>query len=75
MKKYSMLFLASPLDLDITLCKYSKGQLNSELIFEVIVSPKIPTKNYQDFCHGSLLEGRVEFLVIFGWHFEKTMTS
>ena len=28
----------------------SKGQLNSELIYEVIVSPKMPTKNYQDFC-------------------------
>ena len=26
------------------------GQLNSEWIYEVIVSPKIPTKNYQDFC-------------------------
>ena len=28
----------------------SKGQLDSELINEVIVSPKIPTKNYRDFC-------------------------
>ena len=28
----------------------SKGQLNSEWIYEVIVSPKMPTKNYQDFC-------------------------
>ena len=27
-----------------------KGQLNSERIYEVIVSPKIPTKNYRDFC-------------------------
>ena len=27
-----------------------KGQLNSEWIYEVIVSPKMPTKNYQDFC-------------------------
>ena len=26
-----------------------KGQLNSEWIHEVIVSPKIPTKNFQDF--------------------------
>ena len=27
------------------------------------------TKNYQDFCPGSLLEGRAEILVIFGRHF------
>ena len=27
-----------------------KGQLNSELIYEVIVSPKMQTKNYKDFC-------------------------
>ena len=46
-----------------------KGQLNSEWIYEVIVSPKIPTKNYKDFCPGSLLEGKAEFSVIFGWDF------
>ena len=28
----------------------TKGQLDSEWIYEVIVSPKMPTKNYQDFC-------------------------
>ena len=44
-----------------------KGQLNSEWIYEVIVSSKIPTKNYRDFCPGSLLEGRAEISVIFGW--------
>ena len=27
-----------------------KGQLNSEWIYEVIVSPKMQTKNYKDFC-------------------------
>ena len=32
-----------------------KGQLNSEWIHEVILCPKIPTKNYRDFCPGSLL--------------------
>ena len=32
-----------------------KGQLNSEWIYEVIVSPKMPTKNLKDFCPGSLL--------------------
>ena len=32
-----------------------KGQLNSEWIYEVIVCPKIPTKNFRDFCPGSLL--------------------
>ena len=37
-----------------------KGQLNSEWIYEVIVSPKMPTKHYQDFCPESLLEGRTE---------------
>jgi hypothetical protein len=30
--------------------KLGKGQLNSEWIYVVIVSPKIPTKNYRDFC-------------------------
>jgi hypothetical protein len=29
----------------------------------------MPTKNYQVFCLGSLLEVRAEILVIFGWHF------
>ena len=37
-----------------------KGQLNSECIYEVIVSPKIPTKNFSDFCPGGLIEGRAE---------------
>ena len=47
-----------------------KDSLNSEWIYEVIISPKMPTKNYQDFCPGSLLEGnRAEILVIFGWYF------
>ena len=44
----------------------SKGQLNSEWIYEVIVSPKMTTKNLKDFCPGSLLEGRVEILKDFG---------
>ena len=34
----------------------AKGQLDSERIYEVIVSSKIPTKNYTDFCPGSLLQ-------------------
>ena len=33
----------------------TKGQLNSEWIYEVIVSPKVPTKNFKDFWPGSLL--------------------
>ena len=53
----------------------SKGQLNSECIYEVIVYPKIPTKNYKDFCPGSLLEGRADISVIFGWNFGLAMTS
>ena len=28
----------------------AKGQLNSEWIYEVIVSPKMQTQNYKDFC-------------------------
>ena len=48
-----------------------KGQLNSEWIFEVIVSPKMPTKHFPDFCPGSLLEGRAEILKIFGSHFRR----
>ena len=52
-----------------------KGQLNSEWKYEVIVSPKFPTKNYKDFCPGSLLEGRAEISVIFGWDLGETMTS
>ena len=28
----------------------AKGQFNSEWIYEVIVSPKMPTKNLKDFC-------------------------
>ena len=49
--------------------KPTKGQLNSEWIYDVIVSPKIPTKNYRDLCPGSLLKGRAEISVIFGWYF------
>ena len=30
--------------------KLNKGQLNSAWIYEVIVSPKLQTKNYKDFC-------------------------
>ena len=30
--------------------KFVKGQLNSEWIYEVIVSPKMQAKNYKDFC-------------------------
>ena len=47
----------------------AKGQLNSEWIYEVIVSSKIATKNYRDFCPGSLLEGSAEISVIFGCDF------
>ena len=38
----------------------SKGQLNSELIHDVIVSPKMPTKNLKDF--SNYLQGQ-KFLV------------
>ena len=49
----------------------AKGQLNSEWIYEVIVSCRMPTKNLKDFCPGSLLEGRTEIFQIFGWHFRR----
>ena len=52
----------------------AKGQLNSEWIYEVIVSPKMATKNLKNICPGSLLEGRAKISVIFGWNFEETMT-
>ena len=32
----------------------------------------MPTKIYRDFCPGSVLEGRAEIIVIFGWHFGRT---
>ena len=38
----------------------TKGQLDSEWIYEVIVSPKMPTKNYLGFYPGSLLEGKAK---------------
>ena len=34
----------------------TKGLLNSEWIYEVIVSPKMPTKHLKDFCPWSLLK-------------------
>ena len=47
----------------------TKGLFNSEWIYEVIFSSKIPTKNYKDFCPGRLLEGRAKLSVVFGWDF------
>ena len=43
-----------------------KGQLNSEWIYEVIVSPKMPTKNYKDFCPTQQTRIVALFLVFFG---------
>ena len=51
---------------------HSKGQLNLEWIYDVIVSSKRPTKIFKDFCPGCLLEGRTEILEIFGWHFGRS---
>jgi hypothetical protein len=31
----------------------------------------MPTKNFPDFCPGSLLKGRAEIWKNFGWHFER----
>ena len=41
----SKTFWKTPNLFDVT-----KGQLNSEWIYEVIVSPKMPTKTFKDFC-------------------------
>ena len=45
----------------------AKGQLNSEWIYEVIVSPKVPIKNYKDFCPTKQTRIVALFLVIFWW--------
>ena len=45
-----------------------KGQLNSELIYEVIVSPKMPTKIFPISALDVIWK-------MFGWHFGETMTS
>ena len=39
------------------LCNSKEGQLNSEWIYEDLVSPKMPTKNYQDFCPLKFIRG------------------
>ena len=52
--------------------KNSKAQLISEWIYEVIVSPKIQTKNCQDFCPHYTGQKSWQFFVrILG----ETMTS
>ena len=48
-----------------------KGQLYSEEIHEVIVSPKMLTKKLKYFCTGSLLEYRADILQILDWHFRR----
>ena len=50
----------------------SKGQTISEWIYEAIVSPKIRTKNCQNFCP---VQVRAEILTIFVRILEETMTS
>ena len=44
-----------------------KGQLNSEWIYEFIISPKMQTKNYKDFCPTIQTRIIALFLVIFWW--------
>ena len=48
--------VASPIDIP-------KGRLNSEWIFEVIISPKIPTKNVTDFFPERVGQKSEKFLV------------
>ena len=45
--------LALVLKIELT-ASISKGQLNSEWIYEVIVSPKMPTKNLKDLMYPTL---------------------
>ena len=40
-------------------CSRPKGQLNWEWIYEVIVSPKMQTKNYKDFVRISTLASKM----------------
>ena len=50
----------------------AKGQLNSEWIYEVIVSPKMQTKNDKDFCPTKptrIVATPGEFLVSLGSFF------
>ena len=47
----------------------TRGQLNSEWIYDAIIFPKTPTQNFSDCCPGTLLEGRAEIWEMFGWHF------
>ena len=60
-KKDIMIFLYIP-----------KGQLNSEWINEVIVSPKMPTKQFTDFCPTLSEQKSGKFLAGI---LEETMTS
>ena len=43
--------------------KTAKGQLNSEWIFEVIISSKMPTKHFPDFCPVRVEQKSGKFLV------------
>ena len=45
----------------------AKGQLISEWIYEVIISPKMPTKNFKDFFPTKQTKIVALFLVIFWW--------
>ena len=48
-------------------CASSKGQLHSEWIYEVIVSPKMQIKYYKDFCPTKQTRIVALFLAIFWW--------
>ena len=51
---------------------FGKGQLNSEWIYEVMVAPKMPDKNFPDFCPTLLgQKSGKNFVGILG----ETMTS
>ena len=54
--------------LSMTKQKLAKGQLISEWIYEVILSPKMPTKKFEGFLPCNFIRGRAKILQIFDWH-------
>ena len=48
-----------------TICRFAKGQLISEWIYQIIVSPKIRSKNCQDFCFHYTGQNSWQFFSVF----------
>ena len=54
---------------------FFKGQLNSEWIYDVIVSTQMPAKNLSDFYPAGLLKGWTEIYKFLVGILGETMTS